>query len=482
MKDRRFPRVPLVVAGALLALGVLAACGGPATSVDIDILLADQAVGRQPTATPIAEATPTTAVQVSPTPETDENCLSCHTNTELLRSLATGAGRDELTTWAEGWGGNVSPMEAWERVLIDPEMVMSGAHAFIPCTDCHGGSNVEDMAAAHEGLVRDPSAPPVSVCGDCHTNVQAAHETSLHLTLAGFSTALQARSAPENYGVLDEIQAIHCEGCQATCGQCHISQPASVGGGLLDGHNYLRRPPMEQTCAACHGSRTWDEYAGRNEGLLGDVHFVPGNMDCVDCHTGNEMHGVGRIVDSRYGGERTPKCEECHQETVGPGSPIVEHAIHAQDMSCQVCHSESYTNCSGCHVQQGEDGLPTFEVDPHFMDFRIGLNTNRTPERPWKYVLVRHAPISPTSFEFYGANLLPNFDARPTWLEATPHNIRRLAPQALSCESCHGNAELFLTADAVDPAMLQANLPVIVSEPPSLDLIEQARLLGLLGQ
>ena len=67
----------------------------------------------------------------------------------------------------------------------------------------------------------------------------------------------------------------------------------------------------------------------------------------------------------------------------------------------------------------------------------IGLNTDQTDERPWEYVLVRHVPISPESFEFYGDDLLSNFDARPTWLEATPHNIQRVTPQAEACENCH---------------------------------------------
>jgi hypothetical protein len=103
LKDLRFPRVPFVLAGALLALGVLTACGSPAAApVDVDLLLADRAVARQPTATPVAEAAPTRTAQVSPTPETDENCLSCHTDVELLRALATEAEPDESHSSGEG--------------------------------------------------------------------------------------------------------------------------------------------------------------------------------------------------------------------------------------------------------------------------------------------------------------------------------------------------------------------------------------------
>jgi thiosulfate/3-mercaptopyruvate sulfurtransferase len=366
-------------------------------------------------------------------------------------------------------------LEAWERVLVDAEKVTAGVHAYISCTHCHGGSDVEDMELAHEGIIRDPSEPPSSVCGDCHVDAQAAYENSLHLTLAGYDTVLHARSTPDDHPTLEEMEANHCNNCHASCGQCHISQPTSVGGGLLEGHEFVSRPPMSRTCTACHGSRVKDEYTGANEGYPADIHFTLGGMNCVDCHTGDEMHGVGMEgIADRYDGARVPTCESCHADVLTADAGIQQHTIHGQDVACQVCHSVSYKNCSNCHVQQTEDGVPYYEIDPSWMEFRIGLNTERTLDRPWQYVLVRHVPISPTSFEFYGEDLLSNFDARATWVEATPHNIQRLTPQATRCENCHGNPDIFLTVDAVLPEELEANRSVIVSEPPSLDLIESA--------
>ena len=101
------------------------------------------------------------------------------------------------------------------------------------------------------------------------------------------------------------------------------------------------------------------------------------------------------------------------------------------------------------------------------MDFRIGVNPEPTDERPWEYILLRHVPIDPDSFAYYGDDLLPNFDNRPTWLPATPHNIQRNTPQTETCDACHGNPDLFLTSDAVAPEELQANQPVIVDELPT---------------
>ena len=57
---------------------------------------------------------------------------------------------------------------------------------------------------------------------------------------------------------------------------------------------------------------------------------------------------------------------------------------------------------------------------------------------------------------------------------ATPHNIQLQTPQNETCGSCHGNAEIFLTEDKVNPEELEANRDVIVeSVPPSLSEITE---------
>jgi thiosulfate/3-mercaptopyruvate sulfurtransferase len=96
----------------------------------------------------------------------------------------------------------------------------------------------------------------------------------------------------------------------------------------------------------------------------------------------------------------------------------------------------------------------------------IGRNPLPSYQRPYAYVPVRHVPAAPTSFEFYGQDLLANFDSLPTWAYATPHNIQRQTPQTASCNACHGQAALFLTADKVRPEEMEANRSVIVESVP----------------
>lgn len=361
----------------------------------------------------------------------------------------------------------MAPLEPWQRVLVDAEIYPQDVHSYINCTTCHGGNSVDDMELAHTDLIADPANDLETGCVNCHPNLAVA-ENSLHKTLQGYDTVLYERSLPENHQAIEAMQANHCDSCHATCGDCHVSQPDSVGGGLLDGHVFVQTPPMSQTCTACHGSRVKDEYYGAHEGIPSDVHFRS-RMSCVDCHTSNEMHGVDLDADHRYDGAQGPTCESCHQAVVGVGSGIPQHEVHGTELiSCQTCHSTTYTNCINCHVDQTDDGVPYFTVEEHFLGFYIGQNPQRNADRPYQYVPLRHVPVDMNSFSFYGEDLLPNFSTLPTWVYTTPHNIQRNTPQTESCLSCHTNDSLFLTPDNIAPEELNANKGVVVESAPEL--------------
>lgn len=359
----------------------------------------------------------------------------------------------------------MAPLEPWEKVLVKEEFLQT-AHGKSTCIDCHGGQQAEDKDTAHQGLVANPTQDPQKQCGTCHAQQTANFNDSLHASQAGYWTVLDARSTPENHPQLEEMFGNHCASCHTTCGDCHISQPGSVGGGLLNGHVFEKTPPMTRTCTACHGSRVGNEYLGKHEDIPGDVHFREGRMNCISCHTGGEMHD-SQGADHRYAGAESPKCTNCHPQVGAADDTIQQHTLHKDKLSCQVCHSITYTSCDGCHVQVSEEtGKPFFKTEATYMSFLIGLNPRQDENRPYKYVPVRHIPASPTSYQYYGENLLPNFDVLPTWAYATPHNIQRVTPQNQSCTACHGNAEIFLTADKVKKEEQKANQPVIVPAVP----------------
>lgn len=375
------------------------------------------------------------------------------------------------------------PLEAWQKVLVDAKEFPDSVHGLIGCVGCHGGTQSTEKDVAHADMLVNPSAEADGVCSQCHPHITAAAETNLHNNLGGYMVALEARGASPHK--IEAAFANHCTDCHTTCSDCHISQPNSVGGGFIDGHNFNAVPSMTRNCTACHGSRVGNEYLGKHEGLDADVHFVKGRMSCVDCHDGDHMHGqpqdctqchegpessVMPLPENRYAGAQQPSCEACHMTAATKQDDILMHQLHGSKLSCQVCHSITYSSCDGCHVAiSDKTGKPFYATEGTYFTFLIGKNPNQTYERPYAYVPLRHVPISATNFDYYGENLLPEFSNVETWKYATPHNIQRFTPQNQSCNYCHGNADVFLTADKVKPEELEANLDVIVDQiPPAI--------------
>ncbi|MCA1787691.1 MAG: hypothetical protein LC657_17090, partial [Desulfobacteraceae bacterium] len=81
---------------------------------------------------------------------------------------------------------------------------------------------------------------------------------------------------------------------------------------------------------------------------------------------------------------------------------------------------------------------------------------------PESFVTVRHVPVDQDTFKFYVDGGLKNFDRSSTWKLATPHNIQRQTPQNKTCNSCHGNQDLFLLEGDVEKKYLKANKNVVV--------------------
>lgn len=362
------------------------------------------------------------------------------------------------------------PVEAWEKVLVNADFEES-THGSLGCRHCHAGAEgVNEKDAAHVGLVARPSAGAAEVCAACHAQIAEDFPKSLHATQNGYFTMYAARSgqSPDNaqYAAMFESR---CAECHATCGQCHVSRPAAVDGGLTRGHEFRKTPLQTENCTACHGSRVGDEFRGRNAGIPEDVHYLNG-MNCMSCHTGMELHGDGTTPAHRQDNAAGPACVNCH-----PGSDSAEddnlwHSNHAGKLACQVCHSQPYKNCYSCHVQLDSQGIDF----PSQIDFRIGHNPKKSAQHPEEWVLLRHVPIRPDTFMAWNIDL-PLYTAEPTWRLASPHNIVRNAPQTAACDNCHGSDDLFLTPAHIQDLItegvmisdeIEANASVVVDNPP----------------
>jgi hypothetical protein len=360
----------------------------------------------------------------------------------------------------------VEPLAPHEKILVDMDILDDENHGGIACHECHGG-NPEDpnWKTAHKGVKRDPTYPDATAaCGDCHDEISEQYQKSLHATLKPYESVIGKRC--NSKGVIGEkvegAMGTHCSQCHSSCGQCHISRPDSVGGGFLESHFFKRKPPMQEVCTACHGSRIGKEYLGEHEGTSPSVHRQK-YMTCDKCHTGEEMHGDGKEYADRYHVENGPNCVDCHESIYDKKAKnVIAHRIHKDKTSCHVCHSQPYNNCASCHVGKDKNDIAFYKTKASWFTFKIGLNPLRSEKRPEKFVTLRHVPVDPGTFDFYVKDALKNFNAVPTWKVATPHNIQLKTPQNASCNACHGNESLFLLDKDVEGVEKAANKGVIV--------------------
>jgi thiosulfate/3-mercaptopyruvate sulfurtransferase len=362
----------------------------------------------------------------------------------------------------------VPQVEAWEKVMVAAGFGDMTHGRLRTCVACHGGNSAANLTKeqAHEGVVRDPSLGDAEACVDCHADEVENHAASVHATQSGYWTSFERRIGSST--VTPELQAMFdaaCAKCHTSCGQCHVSRPVAVEGGLVREHEFYGTPNQNQNCTACHGSRIWDEYSGRNSGVPADAHYLQGK-NCFFCHSEDEIHGDGSTPDTRWEVAAMPECQDCHTYDTADTSNAYHTADH-DSVSCNVCHSGSYKTCYNCHVGEGIQ-------DPSRIDFRIGKNHLQSARRPWEFVLLRHVPIAPNSFADWGVTMAA-YDSWPTWVYASPHNIRKNTPQTATCNACHGNGDRFLTSAYVDSLIAEgimhaeeiaANAPVVVDSLP----------------
>ena len=347
-------------------------------------------------------------------------------------------------------------------MVLVKDSFLSSTHGQFGCTACHHGDDTAtDKEAAHAGLVAMPSDSTDVFCGGCHEATMEKHQSSLHVSQKGYYALIEKRlgrdvSTDENIVPMFNKE---CGKCHASCGQCHISRPISTGGGFVDGHNFFGEPEQKLNCTACHGSRVGAEYFGENEGIKSDVHWIPNVKKCSYCHSAEAMHGSSPGAEHRYDDEDMVRCEDCHEGTKEANQ---FHETHWGDLACQVCHSQPYKNCNGCHT--GGEGI----TGSSYMTFKIAKNPRKSDLRPYDIAVVRHIPISRDTYASWGIADLPNYDSEPTWKYATPHNIQRWTAQTDTTGSvwcgvkCHGS-DFFLTLDDLDPDEVEANKEYVLT-------------------
>lgn len=352
--------------------------------------------------------------------------------------------------------------------LISTEF-LSSTHGTLGCINCHEGENLPIKENAHATMIRYPSQNLQGTCYQCHSGVIETFQYSLHYNITGMSNNLlsfsNATTMEQAHG-LNEAFNGNCMSCHASCGDCHVSRPKVYTGGLINQHEFFKTPPMDQTCYGCHGARNAGEFMGL-VGFNSDVHFDNG-MTCMDCHDISNLHGTGEVYNNMWEKPTLPSCLNCHEDQKPGLSELAIHNTHGDSLSCQVCHAQANNNCFECHVSFNEDRTKASGSSESRLMFKIGLNPNPTPERPYKYVTLRHIPTAANSFIEAGENLLPHFDEIANWKYSPTHNIQKNTFQNETCNACHGNERIFLREEDLRESDSEANKKLLPKVPSSM--------------
>lgn len=354
-------------------------------------------------------------------------------------------------------------------MFLVSEEFLTTTHGTLGCITCHGGENLPEQADAHTGMNPYPSADTSGVCATCHSEITTTYASSTHANIQGMSNGLAQFASLDSISESEHHQEVfdkNCFKCHATCGDCHVTRPKSYSTGLINQHEFFQEPPMEETCYGCHNARNAGEFMGK-VGFSSDVHFDNG-MTCTDCHGWSNFHGDGEVTEDMWA-EDLPACTDCHEDKDPAVATDVEHKVHGDSLSCQVCHAQANNNCFECHLEYNEDGTKLASHSESKIMFRIGLNPEVTEEKPYKYVVLRHVPSAEEMLDAVGEGLMCSYDEITNWKYSPTHNIQKSTFQNESCEACHENEKIFLSPEDLLESDSLANEALIPELPPSLE-------------
>lgn len=370
------------------------------------------------------------------------SCEGCHINYAHLQAVYT----PDTAAPVGGCGGEAPHYEPYDRVYMSGdgyEAYKQSSHYQIGCAGCHNGTdNTADKNLAHSGnFISHPSIFAEEKCSQCHQAIVDNFKTSIHNGM-GQKRVVAIRSGYSSSDDFNKLPAHQIEGynqncatCHGTCGNCHVVRPPIGGGGLADKHNFRKTPDMISVCVTCHTSRGGHAYLGVAAGTQPDIHLTQMGYACIDCHSGDEMHGNGIKVEQRYAYTKLPKCENCHN---GRQSSNVYHSIHYSDFNCHVCHSQDYNNCGSCHVHGDGARIPSY------LGFKIAANPIPGIKPGYNFTLVRRTLAAQDNWEKYGVPAYANFNALPTYNYTSPHNILRWTKrtQVTVGKACYSNCHI----------------------------------------
>jgi hypothetical protein len=203
---------------------------------------------------------------------------------------------------------------------------------------------------------------------------------------------------------------------QLGCKNCHVASCDSCHRTVVEGKPaYSTKAARDQSlCLKCHGREAAVMKADKAQGHE-DVHVAKG-LQCMDCHTGRDVHGDGtEYASMTVAGAISPKCETCHAK-VGTS---VAHTVHGGKLDCKACHVRQVVSCTNCHF---ETLLKTGQ--------RVAV-----PVSGWLFLMNSRGKVTSANMQTFVVG------EKKTFLMFAPQFSHSVTKSGRPCEACHGTDE-----------------------------------------
>jgi len=210
-----------------------------------------------------------------------------------------------------------------------------------------------------------------------------------------------------------------CKQCHAkSCDKCHAVEK--------DGKMVfsVAKAKTIQNCFICHKrealSCKFDKEANHP-----DVHIAAG-MNCVSCHSGEDIHGIGKFYQSMRAPEAVKaNCTNCHKE--GGTAPFVAtlkpHRVHKEKLDCAACHVRSTMACYNCHFGR-------------FLETKSKTG-NFIPMKSWLLLINYQDKVTV-------ANAMSLVYKGKKFIAYVPYFTHSVMPKGRNCVDCHNNKAIQL--------------------------------------
>lgn len=273
------------------------------------------------------------------------------------------------------------------------------------------------------GLLGLTSGTPSSAWAQAsEARVRETLPKSLHSTGAGMELWYS-----EAQGGLETIT--HIPYRELGCSRCHVAGCENCHGEEGETRNFTS--PSQTVCLGCHFVENVEVRRLTRDQGTADVHFSAG-MECLDCHTLDEVHGDGaRHTSFQASGVLAAECTGCHESL----STTLSHSVHGEKLDCTPCHVRSVPTCYNCHFGETGSG-PSVAMDG--LVFLLNQDGQVTAANLHTFVFQDRALI--------------------TFAPFFPHTVMA---EGRGCGECHGTeAALAVQSGAFSPVVHGENGPV----------------------